>query len=599
MKDWRRIREIFDQAVELKGEARAQYLAESCGGDEEIRLEVEKLLKAGDNAGSFIEKPLFSNADANSAHDPLLEFVGRQIGAYRILEEIGRGGMGAVFLAVRADGEYQKKVAIKILPPDVGKNEVDRFRRERQILADLDHHNIARLIDAGTTDGVPWVVMDYVEGKSLRTIIEEQVTIPLEPVIEITRQICSGLAAAHDMGIIHRDIKPENIIVSERNSSLIVKILDFGIARSGGLASKDNKTNTGIIMGTAAYMSPEQSTGIVGQKIDTRSDIYSLGTVIYEMLTGQKVFEGDSILDILNRQRHVPPVPLRKRCPDLNIPEAIERVVLKSLEKEREERQQNVKELITELEEAFQASVKKVDRKRSRIARAAVPGVLAAAALAAVVTIAWVQRRSTPAASLTAPPAVTSKLAGSANTVKTSSVPAGSGEIEVMKYYLEVINEKRRTRKFTDADLLKPSDGFKFHFTSNKPGFIYLVSTKNNRPTLFLSARKAGRTGEPSNYVKAGEDFIFPQGEKHWIGVKSQIQNFTVILSKDLLESPAFLCTEFEHALTDEEAVEFESLRRKSAVDLREVKIVKGTVKIPVDQSSLGPVVFDIPIRLK
>ncbi|HKX32278.1 MAG TPA: protein kinase [Blastocatellia bacterium] len=569
-------------AVGLQAEARDQYLAEACGNDASLRAEVEKLLWASDHSGSFIEKPLLDISGDASSDDLQPGYIGRQIGAYQVLQEIGRGGMGTVFLAARADGEYRKKVAIKILQPEVGKKEVERFRRERQILADLDHHNIARLIDAGTIDGLPWIAMDYIEGKNLRTLIEEQGAMPVERVVEITKQICSGLAAAHEIGVIHRDIKPENIIVNERENLLSVKILDFGIARSNYSEAKSNITNTGMIMGTAAYMSPEQSGGTVGQKIDTRSDIYSLGTVIYEMLTGLKVFEGNAILDVLMKHRYEKPLALRKRRPDLYIPETIERVVLKALEKDRLERHQAVTDLAAELEKAFRKSQEYPSHGKVRAFGRLALGFLTVVACIAIINVVWLRTISTPAAPLTS--ALATSLA--------------NGPVEILKYRLEVIDKNRLTRTVTDDEPLKPTDGFKFHFTSNESGYLYMVANKNDKPTVFLSGRKNPQSDDPTNQIEAGKDFSFPAEREQWIGVKSQIQKFTIIFSNTPLGNPAFLRAEPLHELTPEESDEFERLRWKSAIEI-ELKVVKGTVAIPADRALLRPLIFDIPIRLK
>src|SRR5262245_23788969 len=322
---------------------RPTFLAEICGDDVELRTEVEELLLANEQAGSFLGQPAMPVLTDPLSKAETVAYKNPRIGPYQALRELGRGGMGVVFLAVRADGEFHKQVAIKVLRPGVDPRLVIRFRQERQILADLEHPNIARLIDGGTTDGTPYVVMEYVEGRSLRAILKERGALRFDDVVEIATQVCAGLDAAHQQGVIHRDIKPENLIVAEKSSGMLVKILDFGIARLNEPEASADRTQTGVILGTAAYMSPEQAAGATHEQIDARADVYSLGMVIYEMLTGRVAFEGDAVFAIINLHLREEPTPPRRLRPDLNISEDIERAVLKALEKDRERRQQTVK----------------------------------------------------------------------------------------------------------------------------------------------------------------------------------------------------------------------------------------------------------------
>ncbi|MBI1764136.1 MAG: serine/threonine protein kinase [Acidobacteria bacterium] len=352
--DWAKAKTILNAALQCDPSQRQAFLREACDADDALRAEVEKLLRAHANANpSFLENPVL--ADTASFVDELDKLPQQRFGPYRIVRELGRGGMGAVFLAERADGEFNKQVAIKVMQGGLSRAEVARFKQERQILADLDHPNIARLLDGGTQDGLPYVVMELVEGRSLRALLKEQGALPLAQAIALTQQVCAGLAAAHRLGVVHRDIKPENLMVIEGAGQPAVKILDFGIARASAAISELSQTKTGVVMGTAAYMSPEQALGVTHDQIDARSDIYSLGMVLYEMLTGQVAFTGASQQAVIVKrlqERPTPPNQLRVVPP---IPRAVEAVVLKALEKERADRPQTVEELAQALTTASEA----------------------------------------------------------------------------------------------------------------------------------------------------------------------------------------------------------------------------------------------------
>lgn len=347
--NWLRVRELFDAAIERAANERADWLTQACGGDEELRAEVEKLLQAHERMGEFIETP----ALAKLADQPTLELTGQRVGAYQVVRELGRGGMGVVYLAERADGEFRKQVAIKLLPTDADEQIKQRFRRERQILADLEHPNIARLLDGGTLNGQPYVVMEFISGRSLREVLRQRGALPLEEVAAIVEQVCAGLADAHQLGVVHRDIKPENLIVAERHGQPHVTILDFGIAKWQQSSNTTSQTQNALILGTPSYMSPEQAAGAGFAEIDARSDIYSLGMVIYEMLTGAPAFQGDSFMSVLYQHQHALPTRPHEANPDALIPPAVSDVVLKALAKNPAERQQTAAQLAEEFAAAF------------------------------------------------------------------------------------------------------------------------------------------------------------------------------------------------------------------------------------------------------
>jgi len=285
---WQRIRDVFEAAKEMAPADRDAYLAEACRDDEFVRAETQALLVAFEAAGDFIEAPAMSKVAGLSTDGPLTSAAGRRIGAYEIVREIGRGGMGVVYLAVRADDEYHRQVAIKLAWPGQESREMlRRFRQERQILANLDHPNIARLLDGGTIEeGLPYVVMEYIDGSPITDYCDEH-KLNVTQRLELYLTVCAAAAYAHRNLVIHRDIKPSNILVTEDGT---LKLLDFGIAKLLIPADEVDLTaltGTGLRLMTPAYASPEQ---VRGEAITTVSDVYSLGVVLYELLTGHRPY---------------------------------------------------------------------------------------------------------------------------------------------------------------------------------------------------------------------------------------------------------------------------------------------------------------------
>jgi eukaryotic-like serine/threonine-protein kinase len=286
LEKWAKVKAIFNAALELPDADREVFIESNCGADETLFLEVKSLLEAERDAKEFIEAPAFSALNRLIGDTQNPSRVGQIIGAYKLEKEIGRGGMGAVYLGSRADAEFKKRVAVKLIKRGLDTDEiVRRFRYERQILATLDHPNITRLIDGGATDdGSPYLVMDYVEGKPLTKYADER-QLSIEERLRLFLQICAAVQYAHQNLIIHRDLKPSNILVTNEG---VPKLLDFGIAKlltagNGGLTLEKSLTATQAM--TPEYASPEQ---ITGKPVTTASDIYSLGVVLYELLTGHR-----------------------------------------------------------------------------------------------------------------------------------------------------------------------------------------------------------------------------------------------------------------------------------------------------------------------
>ncbi len=292
---WQLIEKLLEAAMEQAPAARPAFLAQTCNGDEELRREVESLLHADEQANNFLAEPLLpdlsqstqseNQAADNTGASPL---TGNRIGAYKIEREIGRGGMGAVYLAVRADNAFQKLVAIKIVKRGMDTDFIlRRFRRERQILATLNHPNIAALLDGGSTnDGLPYFVMEHVEGQPLHHFCNEN-TLSVTERLRLVQQVCAAVSYAHKKQIVHRDLKPGNILVTSDGT---VKLLDFGIAKllvTDMAADTIGETATAVRLMTPEYASPEQVRGL---PVTPASDVYSLGVLMYELLTGRRPY---------------------------------------------------------------------------------------------------------------------------------------------------------------------------------------------------------------------------------------------------------------------------------------------------------------------
>jgi len=281
---WRKIDELLDSLIELPAPERAAVLDRECGNDQELRCELESLLAAHDQASGFFDALPESIADDLIRDRQVAAMAGRLFGHYQLTREIGRGGMGVVYEAVRADDQYRQKVAVKLLWPALNNSEVARrFRRERQILANLNHSNIARLLDGGTSEeGWPFFVMEFITGEPITDYCNRH-KLSIAERLKLFQQACEAVQFAHQNLVIHRDLKPGNIFVTETGE---VKLLDFGIAKLLDPArhAVTMQPTTNALMMTPEYTSPEQ---IRGEAVTTASDVYSLGVVLYELLTGQ------------------------------------------------------------------------------------------------------------------------------------------------------------------------------------------------------------------------------------------------------------------------------------------------------------------------
>jgi eukaryotic-like serine/threonine-protein kinase len=303
---WEQVARIYEQVLEQEPSARGAFIAQACGDDAALRIELERLL-AQEHATGLIDRPVWSVASDLIEPAPALA-PGTALGPYLIDRLVGEGGMGQVFRAV--DTRLNRTVAVKILPPTDGIDPLlrERFGREAQASASLAHPQICTLYDVGSSDGVDFLVMEYLEGDTLAARLAKG-PLPLDRALQCAIEVAGALDHAHRNGIVHRDVKPANIMLTRSGA----KLMDFGIAKrrlaAGSHAHSTSLTGQGTIVGTVRYMSPEQ---VEGRDTDHRSDLFSFGAVVYEMVTGRPAFEGSRSRGAgLRAQARLPAVPAR------------------------------------------------------------------------------------------------------------------------------------------------------------------------------------------------------------------------------------------------------------------------------------------------
>src|SRR5436309_4879128 len=347
---WKQVNDLFQSAVERAPAERAAFLDEACRGDESLRREVGSLLTSHERSENFIELPAFEVAPELVTSERTNTLVGKLIGHYRIESLVGVGGMGEVYLA--RDERLGRKAALKLLPDSLTTDETQlgRFKNEARTASALNHPNILTVYEIGAEGNVQFIATEFIEGVTLRAALASE-RMSAHRALEIAVQVASALAAAHDAGVVHRDIKPENIMLRPDGYA---KVLDFGIAKltAQRRASDDHRVETtallqtrpGLVLGTAHYMSPEQARG---QKVDARSDIWSLGVVLYEIVTGNPPFRGETPSDCIAAILTTEPASLSSISPD--VPAKLESILQKALRKKTDERYQTIKEMLAEL----------------------------------------------------------------------------------------------------------------------------------------------------------------------------------------------------------------------------------------------------------
>ena len=344
---WQQIDRIFHAVLQRDPSQRSAFVAESCAGDPALQKEIEDLLASHEESDSFIETPASDVAAELLAEGQAGLVVGQAIGPYTVVDLIGAGGMGQVYLGT--DTRLGRRVALKILPKQftINPERVRRFEQEARAASALNHPNIVTIHEIGRFNSTQFIVTEFVDGQTLRTLMNEK-PFTLKEALNVATQIAGALSAAHAAGIVHRDIKPENIML---RADGYVKILDFGLAKLTELPTTDSElekstllqSNPGLVMGTVQYMSPEQARG---KKVDARTDIWSLGIVLYELVSGRVPFTGET-------PSHVMVSLMENELPSLTghatVPAELERIIAKALRKDKKERYQTAKELAHDL----------------------------------------------------------------------------------------------------------------------------------------------------------------------------------------------------------------------------------------------------------
>jgi serine/threonine protein kinase len=364
---WAQVSRIFNSAIELDSEARDAYVERECGADKSLAHEVKRLIENHQKASAqdFIAEPAFAN-QSSSEFKTLA--AGQRLGPYLILQHIGSGGMGEVYLAT--DARLDRRVALKVLSEEVAhdKRRMQRFQQEARMASALNQPNILTIFEFGEINSLNLLATEYIEGETLRKYLRSH-KLKLTEILDITIQILSALDAAHEAKIVHRDIKPENVMIRSRDH--VVKVLDFGLAKPTESASSTHasdlegdtqyKTAAGTLLGTVDYMSPEQAQGLT---VDERTDLWSTGVVIYQMVTGQMPFKGrtksHTLVDILENE----PISLSEASP-FAVPDELKRIVDKALTKQLDERYQTAKDMLIDLRKLRKQLDVEVEMRRS------------------------------------------------------------------------------------------------------------------------------------------------------------------------------------------------------------------------------------------
>jgi eukaryotic-like serine/threonine-protein kinase len=517
---WQQISRIFKSAISLDGVARAAYVKEKCGTDTALQQEVERLIeshkKAEDN--DFIAGLAVEDVAEHFSGDEQMHSLqkGQQLGAYAILDHLGTGGMGEVYLA--QDSRLDRTVALKILAPEVAADErrMQRFRQEAKVTSSLNQPNILTIFEFGEEGSMTFLAAEFVDGETLREHVRAK-RLKLNEILDITIQILAALDAAHEANIVHRDIKPENVMIRRRDH--VVKVLDFGLAKvtekgKGTLTSQavtltEFKTAPGLIMGTVNYMSPEQAQA---KTVDARSDIWSVGVMLYEMITGTNPFGGTTsahtIVEILEKE----PAPLA-RARGAEVPAELQRIVSKSIAKNPDERYQTAKDMLIDLRnlkkrlelDAAQPDSPKPARGKETLIVALV--AIVATVIGVIAVNAW---RSTRNRTNVAPPVST-------------TTPATPAIARTLTYSITV-QKFKDNKPFQDPFELAGEINFEANYRirlnvrSDQPGYFYVLNegpAEAGKELQYIAVFPSPTANRGSEVLSANEPVRIP--DQSWL----------------------------------------------------------------------------------
>ncbi|MGQ0763055.1 MAG: protein kinase domain-containing protein [Acidobacteriota bacterium] len=636
----------------------------------------------------------FCPTDGEVLEEDPHSFVGSVLdGQYQIESLLGRGGMGAVYRARHI--LLGDRVAIKMLPPEMRSNAewLRRFQREGQAARRFRHPNAVTVYDLRTSsDGMIYLVMEYVEGTTLDAELKKRGRFSPAEALATLKPVMSVLNAAHAMGVVHRDLKPENIMIGRAGtgSEPVVKLLDLGIAKLREVAGAEktgstNLTVAGQMLGTPYYMSPEQWGELPedgSSEIDGRADLYSLGVVFYEIISGKRPFSGVTILELRKQHVTLTPKPLHEVAS--NVPVDFGKAIMRAMAKDRGDRQATAGALEKELEASVEGAVlgtgvpatevaiqpqevaiqpqdrftTVADRPTPTVGDSGAmtllegspphPVVSEASTMPTVVVSAGelaarqaaqpvatpaiprahldvpIARRRSPLVLIGAVALVFLILVGVGGyafvsfkgTNTGATTPSGGSDLpvpmhEVGRYWIEVETENRdAAMRAGETVAMQSGESFKFHFSPNENGFLYIVGPgSNNAPTTFLTYYSP-KFAAGVNSIASGRDFVFPADSadrSNWITLdrKAGVDEFTFVFSPAPLTSPAFFAAPAPHALTPADIKEWESFQAQARSAPPTIEVVKGgaspqtAVKVPQNETEKASVVFRVRIEHK
>ncbi|HEV2707279.1 MAG TPA: protein kinase [Pyrinomonadaceae bacterium] len=521
---YQRIKELFHSALERPADERPAFLAEACGGDTALQTKVEALIAANEQSGDFMDAPAYELAAEMLAEKPSGSLEGQRLGHYQIMALLGSGGMGDVYLA--RDARLGRRVALKLLPDYLTDDEsrVRRFKREARAASALNHPNILTIYEIEQVDGRYFIATEFVEGETLRQRIKSG-QLKLTDALEIAVQIAGALARAHHVGIVHRDIKPENIMLDAEGR---VKVLDFGLAKYtlpsdasdlNGSVTENAFTVPGMLLGTTAYMSPEQARGLA---VDARTDIWSLGVVLYEMVAGQTPFSGQTRSDVLAAILEREPAPLSRQQSE--VPDELQRIIGKALQKEREKRYQTSQELAHDMENLrrdldaggslrratpFEIATQASPRAASSAARSKSTSALVLASVLLLAAVAFIGARMW--------------RASRSESVKQAA-PSPVVEPERSLTYWMVVQKYRNGRPFQSPFRLGAEINFekdyrvRLNLRSPQDGHLYILNegpADSGRPSSFMILFPSPTSNDGLSLLKADRQIQVP--EQSWL----------------------------------------------------------------------------------